>query len=384
MTIKVLLLPLLTQPLLAFFLCISHSSQSFFHTLSTLLKIRSDPSMQIFWVSVTVSLSDTFLMFLPSTSLLYQLTASTTTGFTSVFICHILSISSSNVFVLVFLFDFPQCDVSIWFHSLQEEFNKSLTMMSGLFAAMSFISIDWPVLHNGDVVVFNVQHSLWLMPVPFVCNLDIMIFTNAPVEIGCSLIVPGDLLFWLIPYIQIQYGPLSLHVVNIFCICSPLAGHILLSGSFWCLLPGLYLLPVAPLFLLSDYLITICWWWLCLYEASLGSLDTGHAMLCFSTFIHSLIPSWTWTCVLGLDHFLSDLSSRFSNSGIVTSLVNLLAFLVIEMLALDLSRSCTWIALLCASDSDRALLFLFWMLFFPQSDPSLHLFSGCTAFTHLL
>ena len=75
MTIKVLLLPLLTQPLLVFFLCISHSSQSFliFHTLSTLLKIRSDPSMQIFWVSVTVSLSDTFLMFLPSTSLLYQL-----------------------------------------------------------------------------------------------------------------------------------------------------------------------------------------------------------------------------------------------------------------------------------------------------------------------
>ena len=287
MTIKVLLLPLLTQPLLVFFLCISHSSQSFFHTLSTLLKIRSDPSMQIFWVSVTVSLSDTFLMFLPSTSLLYQLTASTTTGFTSVFICQILSISSSNVFVLVFLFDFLQCDVSIWFHSLQEEFNKSLTMMSGLFAAMSLISIDWPVLHNGDVVVFNVQHSLWLMPVPFVCNLDIMIFTNAPVEIGCSLIVPGDLLFWLIPYIQIQYGPLSLHVVNIFCICAPLAGHILLSGSFWCLLPGLYLLPVAPLFLLSDCLITICWWWLCLYEASLGSLDTGRAMLCFSTFIRS-------------------------------------------------------------------------------------------------
>ena len=133
--------------------------------------------------------------------------------------------------------------------------------MSGLFAAMSFISIDWPVLHNGNVVVFNVQHSLWLMPVPFFCNLDIVIFTNAPVEIGCSLIVPGDLLFWLIPYIQIQYGPLSLdlHVVNIFCICSPLAGHILLSGSFWCLLPGLYLLLVAPLFLLSDYLITICW-----------------------------------------------------------------------------------------------------------------------------
>ena len=109
---------------------------------------------------------------------------------------------------------------------------------------------------------------------------------------------------------------------------------------------------------------------------------------CNALFFHfysfKMIPSWTLTCVLGLDHFLSDLSSRFSNSGIVTSLVNLLAFLVIEMLALDLSRSCTWIALLCASDSDRALLLLFWMLFLPQSDPSLHLFSGCTAFAHLL
>ena len=71
-------------------------------------------------------------------------------------------------------------------------------------------------------------------------------------------------LFWLIPHIQIQYGPLSLHVANTICICSPLAGHILLSGSFWCLLPGLELLQVVPLFLLSNYLTTICWWWLLL------------------------------------------------------------------------------------------------------------------------
>ena len=230
MTIKVLLLPLLTQPLLVFFLCISHSSQSFFHTLSTLVKIRSDPSMQIFWVSVTVSLS--LILFYVSTIHFFTVpTASTTTGFTSVFICHILSISSSNVFVLVFLFDFLQCDVSIWFHSLQEEFNKSLTMMSGLFAAMSLISIDWPVLHNGDVVVFNVQHSLWLMPVPFVCNLDIMIFTNAPVEIGCSLFVPGDLLFWLIPYIQIPWiwstvSSCCEHILHLLSTCWP---HI----TFW-------------------------------------------------------------------------------------------------------------------------------------------------------
>ena len=47
-------------------------------------------------------------------------------------------------------------------------------------------------------------------------------------------------------HLQAQYGPLSLHVANTFCICS----HILLSGSFWCLLPGLELLQVVPLFLL--------------------------------------------------------------------------------------------------------------------------------------
>ena len=33
------------------------------HKLSTFLRIRADPSMQIFWVSVRVTLSDTFLMF---------------------------------------------------------------------------------------------------------------------------------------------------------------------------------------------------------------------------------------------------------------------------------------------------------------------------------
>ena len=33
------------------------------HTLSTFLRIRADPSMQIFWVSVILALSDTFLMF---------------------------------------------------------------------------------------------------------------------------------------------------------------------------------------------------------------------------------------------------------------------------------------------------------------------------------
>ena len=42
----------------------------------------------------------------------------------------------------------------------------------------SSISIDWHVPHDGDVVLFFVHHSLWLVLVPFVCNLDIMIFTD--------------------------------------------------------------------------------------------------------------------------------------------------------------------------------------------------------------
>ena len=33
------------------------------HTLRTFLRIRADPSMQIFWISVIAALSDTFLMF---------------------------------------------------------------------------------------------------------------------------------------------------------------------------------------------------------------------------------------------------------------------------------------------------------------------------------
>ena len=95
--------------------------------------------------------------------------------------------------------------------SLQVEFTESLTMMSGLFAV---ISIDWHVPHDGDVVVFIVHHSLWRVLVPFFCNLDIMIFTDAPMEICCS-IVPGDVLcFGRIPHIQIQYGPLYLHVAG--------------------------------------------------------------------------------------------------------------------------------------------------------------------------
>ena len=140
--------------------------------------------------------------------------------------------------------------------SLQVEFTESLTMISGLFAV---IVLSAP--HDGDVVIFIVCHGLWFVFVPFVCNLYIMIFTYAPMEICCSIIVPGDVLCFG-SYLTSRYNicPLSLHVANTICICSPLAGHVLLSGSFWCLLPGLELLQVISLFLLSNYLTTICWW----------------------------------------------------------------------------------------------------------------------------
>ena len=49
--------------LLTVFAGIKHISQSSVHTLSTFLRICADPSMQIFCVSVTVALSDTFLIF---------------------------------------------------------------------------------------------------------------------------------------------------------------------------------------------------------------------------------------------------------------------------------------------------------------------------------
>ena len=76
--------------------------------------------------------------------------------------------------------------------SLQVEFTESLTMMSGLFC-FSSISIESHVPYDGDVV-FIVHHSLRLVLVLFVLNLDIMIFTDAPVSIRCSFIVPGDVL----------------------------------------------------------------------------------------------------------------------------------------------------------------------------------------------
>ena len=197
------------------------------HTLSTFLRIRADPSMQIFWISVTVALSDTFLMF--STIPFFTVpSAPTTTGITTVFICHILCISSSrSLHLLFFSISFSAMflsDGTVILISFQVEFTESLTMMSGLFAVI-VLSIDWHVPHDGDVVVFIVHHSLWLVLVPFVCNLDIIIFTDAPMEIcwRCTL-------FLLLPHIQIQYGSTVSscceHILHLLSTCWP---HI----TFW-------------------------------------------------------------------------------------------------------------------------------------------------------
>ena len=69
-------------------------------------------------------------------------------------------------------------------------------LSSWCFSCYSLVSIDWHIPHDGGVVVFIVHHSLWLMLVPFVCNLYIMIFTDALIKICCAqhLIVPGDVL----------------------------------------------------------------------------------------------------------------------------------------------------------------------------------------------
>ena len=88
---------------------VSHSAQ----ILSTFLRICADPSMQIFWISVTVALSDTFLMF--STIPFFTVpSAPTTTGIIMVFISHILCISSSrSLYLLFFSISFSAIFLSI-------------------------------------------------------------------------------------------------------------------------------------------------------------------------------------------------------------------------------------------------------------------------------
>ena len=72
------------------------------HKLRTFLRICADPSMQMFWIYITIPASDTFLMFF-SISFFTIPSTPTTTGITTVFIiCHILCICSSRSFYFLF------------------------------------------------------------------------------------------------------------------------------------------------------------------------------------------------------------------------------------------------------------------------------------------
>ena len=131
--------------------------------------------------------SDTF--FMSSTILFFSVaSAPTTTGITTVFICHILCISYSRyLFLLFFSISFRAMflsDGTVISISFQMESTGSLTTISGMFAvSYSSVSIDRHVPYDSDVVFFIVHHSLWLVLVPFVCSLDIMILTDAPMEL---------------------------------------------------------------------------------------------------------------------------------------------------------------------------------------------------------
>ena len=108
---------------------------NFIHTLSTFLRIRADPSMQIFWVFVTVALSDTFLMF--STIPFFTVRgAPTTAGITSVFIYHVCISSSRSLYLLFFSISFSAMFLSdgiVISIGLLVEFTESSTMISGYY-----------------------------------------------------------------------------------------------------------------------------------------------------------------------------------------------------------------------------------------------------------
>ena len=183
-----------------------------------------------------------------------------------VFICHILCISSSrSLYLLFFSMSFSATflsDGTVISISLQVEFTEYLTMMSGLFAViilsvLTGMSHMMVMLLSLLCITGLVSGACWYHLSVISISLSLQMLQW---RYDAALLCLESTLFWLIPHIQIQYGPLSLHVANTFCICSPLAGHVLLSGSFWCLLPGLELPQVVPLFLLSDYLTTLCWW----------------------------------------------------------------------------------------------------------------------------
>ena len=153
------------------------------------LRIGADPSMQIFWISVTVAASDTFLMFSTIPFFIVPRTQ-TTTGNTTVFICHILCISSSRSSYLLFF-----C-----FYLMEQSSDMTGNQFVGgihwIFGddvwsvrCYSSVGIDWYAQQNGYVVVVIV----FLDHVGIICLYlyIMMIFTDAPMEICCSIFSLG-------------------------------------------------------------------------------------------------------------------------------------------------------------------------------------------------
>ena len=240
--------------------------------------------------------------------------------------------------------------------SLQVEFTESLTMMSGLFAVLVLLVLN------------RMSHMMVMLPLLCITVSGLCSYHLSLISISWSL----QMLQWRYAAALLCLEMYSVYTntshpdiiwssvssyVNTLCNCSSLACHILLSGGFWFLLPGLELLLVARLFLFSDYLITIL---LVLTVSTWGSSKIFGYWSCnanlfshFSSFIDFILD--LNICFTYLAFSQADLTSLFSNSGIVTSLLNLVAFLVIEFLALDLSCSSTCFGYCpssCASDSD--------------------------------
>ena len=131
--------------------------------------------------------------------------------------------------------------------------------MSGLFAVIA-LSVFTDISHDGVMLLslLCITASCWyhLSVISIPWSLQMLQWRYAAALLRLEMY---SVLGLTSGYSIVQ---MSLHIVNTFCICRPLAGLILLSGSFWCLLPGLELRQVVPLFFLSDYLTTICWSWL--------------------------------------------------------------------------------------------------------------------------
>ena len=140
------------------------------------------------------------------------------------------------------------------------EFTESLTTMSGLFAIIA-LSVFADISHNGvmllSLLCITVSGSCWyhLSVISISWSLQMLQWRYAAALVCLEMY---SVLGLTSGYCMVQ---LSLHIANTLCICCPLAGLILLSCSFWRLLPGLELRQegpsVFPFRLLDNHLLVV-------------------------------------------------------------------------------------------------------------------------------